>query len=343
MGMWFQEKVCLLGCLVSLGFTLSIAKAQSQKLPTAEPSLSGYSSFHSNLGILEIIEVGLPISQGRAAVESSPLLENEPPKTEEKKYSFSASVGSRLYRTSNVLRTPVQGQEERSGVAEANLGLSFSRSAIVLGEYISMIPRIDLMVQRAEYDRYSALLDNRFGMAKSSLAFGLPSDWSMGASVEYNILHNQKTGDRTFDAIAPAWSVQKTIPLTDSSFLMADFMVKYSSTDQTMTFPAAGVYADSGDNYQNSISTTYIHMLGEDGKLMIMPRIGLNRTHYLKSPSKGRDDYLLTLGSSFIYQWTDWLSVQSFITYSSMSSDESSVDGFKALDTGFSLNASISY
>jgi hypothetical protein len=76
---------------------------------------------------------------------------------------------------------------------------------------------------------------------------------------------------------------------------------------------------------------------------MIMPRIGLNRTHYLKSPSKGRDDYLLTLGSSFIYQWTDWLSVQSFITYSSMSSDESSVDGFKALDTGFSLNASISY
>jgi hypothetical protein len=343
MGMWFQEKVFLLLCLVSLGLPLSIAKAQSQRLPTAEPSLPGYSSFHSNLGILEIIEVGLPISQGRAAVESSPLLENEPPKTEGKKYSFSASAGSRLYRTSNVLRTPVHGQEERSGVFEANLGLSLSRSAMELGEYISIIPRIDLMVQRAEYDRYSALLDNRFGMVKSSLAFGLPRDWSMGASVEYNILHNQKTGDRTFDAIAPAWSVQKTIPLTDSSFLMSDFMVKYSSTDQTMTFPAAGVYADSGDNYQNSISTTYIHMLGEEGQLMIMPRIGLNRTHYLKSPSKGRDDYLLTLGSSFIYQWTDWLSVQSFITHSSMSSDESSVDGFKALDTGFSLNANISY
>ena len=63
---------------------------------------------------------------------------------------------------------------------------------------------------------------------------------------------------------------------------MADLMFKYSSTDQTMTFPAAGVFADSGDNYQNSISATYIHMLGKEGKLMIMPRVGLNRTHYLK-------------------------------------------------------------
>jgi len=76
---------------------------------------------------------------------------------------------------------------------------------------------------------------------------------------------------------------------------------------------------------------------------MIMPRVGLNRTHYLKSPSKGRDDYLLTLGSSFIYQLTDWLSAQTFITYSSMSSDEASVDGFKALDTGLSLSANLSF
>ena len=317
--------------------------AQNRRLPTAEPSLPGYSSFHSNLGLLEIIEVGLPISQGRVAVDSSPLLDSPPPKAKDIKYSFSANTGARLYRTSNVLRTPVQGQEERSGVFESNIGLSLSRSAYALGEYITMIPRVDLMVQWAEYEQYSALLDNRFGMAKSSLAFGFPGQWSMGTSVEYNILHNQKTGDRTFDAIAPAWSLQKTIPLTDNSFLMADVMFKYSSTDQTMTFPAAGVFADSGDNYQNSISATYIHMLGKEGKLMIMPRVGLNRTHYLKSPSKGRDDYLLTLGSSFIYQLTDWLSAQTFITYSSMSSDEASVDGFKALDTGLSLSANLSF
>ena len=128
--------------------------AQNRRLPTAEPSLPGYSSFHSNLGLLEIIEVGLPVSQGRVAVDSSPLLDSPPPKPKDIKYSFSANTGARLYRTSNVLRTPVQGQEERSGVFESNIGLSLS-SAHALGEYITMIPRVDLMVQWAEYEQYS--------------------------------------------------------------------------------------------------------------------------------------------------------------------------------------------
>jgi hypothetical protein len=333
----------LIGLIVYFLIGFSILGAQARKLPTAEPSLPGYSNFDSNLGLLEIVEVGLPVSQGKVAVDSSPLLTPPATSKKEEKSSFSANAGARLYRTSNVLRTPVQGNEERSGVFESNVGLSISYAPRTLGEYVTMIPKIDLMMQWAEYEQYSALLDNRFGMAKSSLAFGLPGQWSMGTSVEYNILHNQKTGDRTFDAIAPAWSLQKIIPITDNSFVMADFMFKYSSTDQTMTFPAAGVFADSGDNYQNSISATYIHMLGKEGKLMIMPRVGLNRTHYLKSPSKGRDDYLLTLGSSFIYQLTDLLSAQTFITYSRMSSDEASVDGFKALDTGLSLSANHSF
>ena len=108
--------------------------AQNRRLPSAEPSLPGYSSFHSNLGLLEIIEVGLPISKGRVVVDSSPLLDSPPPRPKEKKYSFSTNTGARLYRTSNVLRTPIQGQEERSGVFESNIGLSLSRSAYSMGE-----------------------------------------------------------------------------------------------------------------------------------------------------------------------------------------------------------------
>lgn len=321
----------------------SMVNAQSRKVPKAEPSLPKYSNFESNIGIMEIVEVGVPVANGRAAVESSPLLDQEPVQPEDNAKGISISAGSRLYRTSNVLRNPVKTSAERSGVFEFNVGLSHSRPAFQIGEYISAIPRLDLMMQWAEYERYSAVLDNRFGMAKYSLAMGFPRDWSMGVSVEYNILHNLNSGDKTFDAIAPAWSLQKIFPVTDSSFLMADFMFKFLSSDQTMTMPTLGVYDDSGDNNQNSISATYIHMLDEDGKLMIMPRIGLTRTHYLKSPSKGRDDYLLSMGASFTYQLKDWLSLQSFITYSSMSSDEPAVDGFKALDSGFSLSASQSF
>ena len=57
-----------MGIFFSLPLTYTLF-AQSSKIP--EPSLPGYSGFHSNLGIQEIVEVGVPLSEKRKV--SSPV------------------------------------------------------------------------------------------------------------------------------------------------------------------------------------------------------------------------------------------------------------------------------
>ena len=330
---------------------------QGQKIP--EPSLPGYSGFHSNLGIQEIVEVGVPLSEKRKV--SSPVsnpVNNQvtqalnprvaQPRSEESSQvpsstnskdsiSITPQLGLRAYRTSNVLRT-ANGTEKGSGVFESNIGVGISTEAKQVSSYITLIPRLDLMMQWANYGEQSDLLNYRFGLVKGGLALGFPNDWSAGITLDYNVLHNQKTGDKTFDAWSPAISLQKLHPLSDSSFIMGDLMIRRSSTEQTVFFPAAGIFPNSGDNRQFSASLTYVKVLGVDGKFTFMPRMAYSHTQYLKSPSKGRDDRLFSIGASLMYQWTEWLSIQTFLTNVSMSSD--SINNFSATDFGLSLSAS---
>jgi len=330
---------------------------QAVKVP--KPSLPGYSGFHSNLGIQEIVEVGVPLSTKRTVAASpssqvidkstnSPVVkaptsyaEPEVASGTNPKDSFSVTpqLGLRAYRTSNVLRVG-SGSEEGSRVLESNIGVGISRPAVELSPYVTLIPRLDLMMQWANYGKYSDLLDYRFGLVKGGLAFGFPDGWSAGLTLDYNVLHNQKTGDRTFDSWSPAISLQKTHALSDTSFIMGDIMIRQSSTEQTVTFPAAGVFADSGDNRQYTASLTYIKQLGENGKWTFMPRMSYTLTEYLKSPSTGREDGLFSIGASLMYQWTDWLSAQTFLTNSSMNSNADDIPNFNATDFGLSLTAS---
>ncbi len=330
---------------------------QGQNIP--KPSLPGYSGFHSNLGIQEIVEVGVPLSEKRKV--SSPVSKavsnqvtealnprvtqprsqesSQAPSATDSKDSISITpqIGLRAYRTSNVLRAQ-SGMEKGSGVFESNIGVGISTEAKQVSPYVTLIPRLDLMMQWANYGEQSDLLDYRFGLVKGGLALGFPNDWSAGITLDYNVLHNQKTGDKTFDAWSPAISLQKLHPLSDTSFIIGDLMVRQSSTEQTVTFPAAGIFADSGDNRQYTASLTYVKVLGVDGKFTFMPRMAYTHTQYLKSPSKGRDDRLFSIGASLMYQWTEWLSAQTFLTNASMSSD--SIPNFSATDFGLSLSAS---
>ena len=330
---------------------------QAVKVP--KPSLPGYEGFHSNLGIQEIVEVGVPLSKKRTVVATptaqaidestnspvgnsptSSLVPEVAPETNQKdSFSVTPQLGLRAYRTSNVLRVGSESEEE-SRVLESNIGVGISRTAMELSPYVTLIPRLDLMMQWANYAEYSDLLDYRFGLVKGGLAFGFADGWSAGLTLDYNVLHNQKTGDRTFDSWSPAISLQKTHVLSDTSFIMGDIMVRQSSTEQTVTFPAAGVFADSGDNRQFTASLTYIKQLGENGKWTFMPRMSYTLTEYLKSPSNGREDGLFSIGASLMYQWTDWLSAQTFLTNTSMNSNADDIPNFNATDFGLSLTAS---
>ena len=155
---------------------------QSPVVPNSNPSLPGYSGFHSNLGLQEIIEVGVPL----AKPEESSFLDqvdaaNANPRPRGLKQPtgtiiFSPAIGTRAYSTSNVLRQ--ESTSESSGVLESNIGLGISRQVIKLNEYVTLIPRIDFMMQWAWYAENSELLDYRFGLVKGGLVSDFPDNIS---------------------------------------------------------------------------------------------------------------------------------------------------------------------
>ena len=327
--------------------TVSLTYGQSGSGPQSNPSLPGYSGFHSNVGLQEIIEVGVPLSSksdaNNADGSDSSLLDrvdattSKPAAAAKPKgpVTYSAQAGMRAYSTSNVLRQE-SSLAQSSGVLESNVGFAVSHEAFKLNEYVTMLPRLDLMMQWAWYAENSELLDYQFGLIKGGVAFGFPDNWSIGTSLDYNTLHNLDSGDKTFDSFSPSISLQKIIPTSETSFFMFDSMVRWSNMDAETFFPAAGIFADSGNNYQTSLSVSYLKMLGFDQEWTIMPRLAVNRTNYTKDPNTGRLDYLYSAGVSVIYQWNEWFGVQGFGTWNKMESD--TIPNFKAFDIGIAIN-----
>lgn len=353
--------------------------------PAANPPLPGFGDMHSNLGLQEIVELGVPFRKAVPALLVSPpppaplkrpadprpvrppLPNREPSRSEAEDSSqsvldLSVSSGVRLYQTGNVLRT--KEDEMSSGVYEFNLATGLGTKPFKMGEYVTFIPRIDLMTQWAKYGRktVSDLLDYQFSMVKGSAVFGLPENWNLGIGVEYNYLSSLSSGDKMFDANAPSFSIQKVVPFTDQSFLMIDSLVKYSNTNRVIPdavkqaqasalgvnslspFASEGVFADDGDNLQTALNITYLHSFGPNGKFVVMPNLGFTRTSYANNNHKGRVDYLFSMGASGIYQIKDWLGVQTFLNYSRMNTNDigegllGQSSRFKVWDFGFALN-----
>ena len=359
---------------VLLGFLYN-GYGQNSPQSKSVPPLPGFSSFHSNLGIQEIIEVGVPLQKEVPApaptnlsppvqkqaeppvarpVESAPsapavqaaqpasVAQFTPTQSRVGKpvssLNVSSQLGVRAYSTSNVLRQD-SSLAESSGVFESNVGVALSQDAFKVTDYMTMLPRLDLMMQWAWYDKSSQLLNYRFGLVKGGLAFGFPDNWSIGTAVDYNTLSNLHTGEKSFDSVSPSVSLQKIFPTSETSFFMFDTMVRWSNMDTTISFPAAGIFPDSTDNYQNSLSLTYLKMFGSEQQWTIMPRVAINRTNYTKDPNTGRLDYLFNGGLSLIYNINDWVGIQGFGTYNQMDSDDPLVPDFEAVDAGISINA----
>ena len=352
--------------LANIAFVSSESFGQVVAVPAAEPSRPGFQGFHSNLGLQEIVEVGVPLRSTAPAspVSSTPSLPPppaignvSPPRvspdaapdspsssTGEPLFNASLSAGTRMYNTSNVLRT--KADAIGSGVYEFNLGAGLGLRPTKIGDYVTFIPRIDYLTQWAHYGEKTVkdLLGYHFSMIKGSAAIGLPDDWSLGFGLEYDYLSSISSGDKMFDAVAPTFSIQKVVPFTEKSFLLIDSMIKYANTDRVIGFPIPGVFADDGDNLLTALNATYIHSFGPDGKLLLMPNIGFARTSYKKNTHQGRVDYLFTLGASGIYQFWEWLGIQTFVNYSQMFTNEKGEallvqsSKFRAWDIGFALS-----
>lgn len=264
-------------------------------------------------------------------------------------FNLSIFGGSRAYYTDNVMRTK-EGTLE-SGVWENSAGTSLEAIPFELGQYITLIPRLDLLMQWANYGEESVndLLDYRFGMVKGGLNFYLPKDFLITTGLEYSFLHSQFSGDKLFDSVSPSLSIQKIHPFSDNTFLMMDILLKYSKTTRVIDFVADNIFPDDGDNIQATLNFNLIHTMGSDGQYIFMPGFGINRTEYLKNMQDGRVDLTCFAGLTFIWQVWDWLGVQVFSNYSTMRTNSLGKDllgqssSYQAFDTGGSLNISHSF
>ena len=263
--------------------------------------------------------------------------------------NLSVFGGTRAYYTDNVLRT--KDAEIESGVWENSIGTSLETIPFGLGKYMTLIPRLDFLMQWANYGEKSVndLWDYRFGMLKGGLNFYLPNDFLLTSGLEYSFLHSQFSGDKLFDSVSPSLSLQKIHAFSDNTFLMMDILLKYSKTNRVIDFVADNIFPDDGDNIQTTLNFNLIHTMGKDGQYILMPGLGVNRTEYLKNNQDGRVDLTYFGGLTFIWQIWEWFGLQAFSNYSIMRTNslgkellgESS--SYRALDIGASVNVSHSF
>ena len=262
---------------------------------------------------------------------------------------FGLMAGLRPYYTSNVLR--LNDNETGSGVLETSAGFSISSKPQKVGRYLSLVPRLDFMMQWANYQDNSVkdLLNYRFGMVKGGLDFRFPREWSINLGLEYDFLHSQSTGARMFDAVVPSFGVQKIFALGDTTFLLLNGGIRYSLTDKDIPFPVEGVFADDGDNLQTSAGLSLIQTFLDRNQLVLSPSIGISNTHYLRNLHDGRNDLVFFAGISGIWQLTDFFALQLFLNYSTMSTNAKGdsllgpSSSFQAVDTGGSINLNFSF
>ena len=347
--------------------------------PVPETEGKSFSDFHSNLGQQTIVEkIGLPSGNWigdtpdqilpsskplgsmknrsyRKAEQTDtdpsilPVEQASPTPSEDTvplQVDFSVFGSVRPYYTSNVLRT--REDEVESGVLENTIGMSLASKPIKMGQYVTLVPHLDFLMQWANYGEESIkdLLNYRFGMVKGNLDFYLPLDFRISPGLEYGFLHSQFTGDKLFDAVAPSLSIQKIIGITDSTFFMFDGLIKYSSTDREINFITNDIFPDDGDNVQLGFNLNLMQSFGPDGQFILMPGLGITRTEYLKNNQDGRIDIIYFAGLSAIWQPLQWLSFQTFGNFSAMNTNSigegllGKSSKFQAWDLGAAVTAS---
>ena len=258
---------------------------------------------------------------------------------------------TRPYYTYNVLR--IRDGEDEAGVWENLLGASFSTRPLNVGRYLTLIPKLDLMMQVASYEdkevggaNLQDLLGYRFGLIKAGIDFEFPRDYSFKLGYEYDLLNSLDTGDKMFDAWVPSLGVGKIFSLGESTLLMLDANARYSMTDRQIANPLPGQFPDDGDNLQVGVSLMLIKLLGPDGQFMLMPSLSFSRSEYLNHDNDGRIDWTTTLSLNGSWQATNWLSLDLGLTCSILRMNDvgqllqGPSSRYEALDLGGSIMAS---
>ena len=254
----------------------------------------------------------------------------------------------------------VQSETSGSGVLEFSLGTNLGTAPVsIFGKEVA--PNLTIMGQRAYYGRFSVrdddlkkdvvkgVLDYEFRMLNLAASTQLSENWSMTNAFEYNELRSFRTGDKKYHAFSPVLSLSRMKPLSDSSMLALDANLRYAFTKTISPYEIPGVFEDDGDNWQTGLNLTYVRVFGSDGRLMLLPSLGLSRTSYLNNDHSGRRDYLFTAGLSASYQFTEYFGLQTFLTYGSKSANATgrglleNSSKYQNLDLGIAISGQYSF
>jgi hypothetical protein len=257
---------------------------------------------------------------------------------------------SRPYYSYNVLR--LRNGDDEAGVWENMAGASLSTREFTLGSYLTLVPRLDLLMLVASYEdkevqtqNLKKLLSYRFGLVKGGVDIGFPRDFTLSLAYEYDLLNNLDSGDKMFDAFVPSVRLSKIFELGETALLMVDGSARYSSTDRELPNPLPGQFPDDGDNLQVGFNLSLIKLLGSSGQFMVMPTLGVSRTEYLNHDNDGRVDWSTHLGLSGSWQATDWLSLELGLSYTIMRMNDvgrflqGDASRYEAFDLGLTLMA----
>ena len=271
------------------------------------------------IGVQEVVEVEQPPS-GELATES------------ESKIQFAVNGGLRTYHSSNVTR--ISGPKQPATAFEVSAGANAIFPEVKLNPpVLSFTPTVTVMAQRAYFGQYklgdrdwgkkdARILDYEFRLASLAAEFSAENEWKVTLTAEYDELRNFHQGSKLYNAFVPSIGLSKIFPIRKDLAVLLDTRLRYALSHTALPYKVKGVFDDDGDNLQTSLNVSLMRSMGQEGKLMVMPSLGFGRTGYLKNEMTGRADYLLLAGISASYQFSNWLSLQSFANFSHKFSNE---------------------
>lgn len=316
---------------------------------------AGPEALGSNLGVQEIVEV---LRSPQTATPAPKGGDPSDPSSAPGKLQVSTNAGMRTYHTSNVMR--VQTGAQGAGVLEFSAGANLAAEPIPVLDRVVQ-PSFTVMLQRAYYGQFSIgdgdvqksvvkdILDYEFRMLNLGAAFPVTEDWQANASIAYDELRSFRTGEKKYHAFSPIFSISRMKPLTETSMVSLDANARYAFTKTISPYEIPGVFEDDGDNWQAGVNLTYARIFGPEGRLVVLPSMGITRTAYPKNQNSGRVDYLWTAGVSAMYSLTEHFGIQAFMTYGNKSANAKgrsvlgSSQKYENLDLGIAITGQYAF
>jgi hypothetical protein len=248
---------------------------------------------------------------------------------EAKKTGFGYHLGfaSRLYYSNNPLSADDDGSIDGGGVWENSLNNSFLLGSYDLGG-ATFSPIIGLSYLNNTNFGTDGHSEFNFDVLNVNFAgvFQIGRTWSLRPNLSFN----NYFGDEGFTQFTPSIALSKSFNILSArSFI--DWSLGYSFQDNDLLTPT-----DKNNKFESAWTWGLAIPLGN---LEISPYL---RFAYLNYNNDDRTDFKTDLGVYFDYTLTEWMKINTFLSYTNNSSDKSSND-FTRTDLGAGTSLTVKF